>query len=144
LHPRNGRENAFFYFWSYTQFNVKMDPNNDASLEYSTYEEYLDSQITSKELFYLEDEDLARKLAEIGYKNGGDMKREEFDQRKRNAETLKSKQTPTQSSKILSCAGKDVSDSPFLKALAEREELVRSGKLAVIKWLRSLCNLNSV
>ena len=108
-----------------------MESNNDAPLEYATYEEYLDSQITSKELFYLEDEELARKLAELGYKNGGEMKREEFDQRKRNSESLKSKQTPTQSNKILSSAGKDVSDSPFLKALAEREELVRSGKLAV-------------
>jgi hypothetical protein len=98
--------------------------------EFATYEEYLDSQITAKELFYLEDEDLARQLTELGYR-GGELKREEFEQRKKNAENLKSKKNNTSMPKILASGGKDLSDSPFLKALADREELVRSGKLAV-------------
>ncbi len=60
--------------------------------EYATYEEYLDSQISAKDLYYLEDEDLARQLVELGYR-GGELKREEFEQRKKNAENLKSKKS---------------------------------------------------
>lgn len=109
--------------------------------EFGTYEEYLDSQITSKELYYLEDEELARQIAELGYR-GGELKREEFEQRKKNAENLKSKKSTSTIPKVIASAGKDFSDSPFLKALAEREELVRSGKLAVsFKWISFLLTL---
>jgi hypothetical protein len=40
--------------------------------------------------------------------------------------------------KTLSSAGKDLSKSPFLQALAEREELVRNGKLMVFPFLSDL------
>ena len=48
------------------------------------YEEYLDSQITDTDMFYLESEDLARQLVELGYRGSGDtLKREEFEARKK-------------------------------------------------------------
>lgn len=100
--------------------------------EFATYEEYLDSQISARDLYYLEDEELARQLVEMGYR-GGELKREEFEMRKKNAENIKSKKSSNSMPKTLTSAGKDFSDSPFLKALAEREELVRSGKLSVTK-----------
>lgn len=99
--------------------------------EFPTYEAYLDSQITPKDLYYLEDESLARQLVELSYR-GGELKREEFEQRKKNAESSKSKKAAATSiPKVLASSGKDFTNSPFLQALAEREELTRSGKLAV-------------
>ena len=51
---------------------------------YTSYEEYLDSQITDTDMFYLENEDLARQLVELGYRGSGDtLKREEFEARKK-------------------------------------------------------------
>ena len=51
---------------------------------HTTYEEYLDSQITDTDMFYLESEDLARQLVELGYRGSGDtLKREEFEARKK-------------------------------------------------------------
>ena len=38
-----------------------------------SYEEYLDSQITKVDLFYLEDEELARDLIELGYRGSGEI-----------------------------------------------------------------------
>ena len=38
--------------------------------------------------------------------------------------------------KQLACLDQDVSDNPFLKAIAEREELVRTGKLTTIIFIR--------
>jgi len=35
--------------------------------EFETYEDYLDSQITPTDLFYLEDLELARQLVEMGF-----------------------------------------------------------------------------
>lgn len=34
--------------------------------EFATYEDYLDSQITATDMYYLEDVDLARHLVELG------------------------------------------------------------------------------
>ena len=70
--------------------------------EYATYEDFLDSQISPVDLYYLEvglcscflsisnvgvqiaqDEELARQLVELGYRGTGEViKREEFEQRK--------------------------------------------------------------
>ena len=48
--------------------------------EFSTYEDFLDSQITPLDLYYLEDEELARQLVELGYRGSGEvLKREEFE-----------------------------------------------------------------
>jgi len=103
--------------------------------EFGSYEEYLDSQISQKDLYYLEDENLARQLVELGYR-GGELKREEFEQRKRNAENIKSKKNSNTLPKVLASEGKEFEDSPFLQALAEREEMCRSGKLACIIFIR--------
>ncbi|KAL2092572.1 hypothetical protein ACEWY4_012370 [Coilia grayii] len=55
--------------------------------EFHSYEDFLDSQITSLDLYYLEDEELARQLVELGYRGSGEvLKREEFESRKAAAE----------------------------------------------------------
>ncbi|CAF4891209.1 unnamed protein product, partial [Rotaria socialis] len=52
-------------------------------MKYATYEEFLDSQVTRLDLSYLEDEELARQLVELGYRGSGEViKREEFYSRK--------------------------------------------------------------
>ena len=56
----------------------------DGFSEFPTYEDYLDDQITPTDLFYLEDEELARQLVELGYRYSGEvLKREEFEARKK-------------------------------------------------------------
>ncbi|XP_071982692.1 cilia- and flagella-associated protein 299 [Engystomops pustulosus] len=102
--------------------------------EYNTYEDFLDSQITSLDLFYLEDEELARQLVELGYRGSGEvLKREEFEARKAAAEASRLSQRTQQ--KILSSAGKELKDN-FLKALALREEANRNGKMTSIIFIR--------
>ena len=110
-----------------------MDDNEAAT--YATYEEYLNSQITETDLFYLESEDLARQLVELGYRGSGDsLKRNEFEARKKSL-----RERATQKANIpkqLSSANKDLSNHPFLLSLANREELVRNGKLTSIIFIR--------
>jgi hypothetical protein len=54
----------------------------------------LDSQISPKDLYYLEDEDLARQLVELGYRGSGEtLKREEFEARKKLAESSRFQKT---------------------------------------------------
>ncbi|KER19040.1 hypothetical protein T265_15692, partial [Opisthorchis viverrini] len=56
---------------------------DSAVTQFSTYEDFLDSQITATDLFYLEDEELARQLVELGYRGSGEIvKRSDFAQRK--------------------------------------------------------------
>ncbi|KAJ7519462.1 hypothetical protein O6H91_20G039500 [Diphasiastrum complanatum] len=75
---------------------------------FNTYEDYLDSQITANDLFYLEDVDLARQLVELGYRSNAEiMTRDQFINLKEDAEQAHS------------------------QALAEREHIVRQGKMAV-------------
>ncbi|CAD7693407.1 unnamed protein product [Nyctereutes procyonoides] len=51
--------------------------------QFDTYEDFLDSQITTVDLYYLEDESLARQLVELGYRGTGEVvKREDFEARK--------------------------------------------------------------
>lgn len=108
----------------------------DDSLEmFATYEDYLDSQISATDKFYLEDESLARQLVELGYRGSGEtLKREEFEAKKK---TEREKHSQKQSApKLLASAGKDLTGFPFLQALANREELVRNGKLTSIIFIR--------
>ena len=44
---------------------------------YDTYEDYLGSQLTTTDLDYLDDEDMARQLVELGYRGLGDTVRRE-------------------------------------------------------------------
>ena len=111
----------------------------DTSLEeYESYEAYLTSHITDLDRYYLEDEDLARQLVELGIQGKGEiLSREEFEQRKSEIEmTRKAKQHNVP--KMLASAGKDLSGFPFLQALAEREEQVRNGRLTTIIFIRDV------
>jgi hypothetical protein len=108
----------------------------DGFSEYLTYEDYLDSQMTPKDLYYLEDEELARQLVELGYRGGSEvLKREEFEARKQEIEQLKYK-AAHKAPKVLCSAGEDFTGRPFLFALAQREEMVRNGKLTSIIFIR--------
>ncbi|XP_074849846.1 cilia- and flagella-associated protein 299 [Carettochelys insculpta] len=102
--------------------------------QFNTYDDYLDSQITTQDLFYLENEEMARQLVELGFRGSGEvLKREEFEARKAAAEASRLSERTQQ--KTLSSAGKELKDG-FLKALAEREEANRSGKMASIIFIR--------
>ena len=107
----------------------------DGFEQFATYEDYLDAQVSETDMYYLEDEDLARQLVELGYRGSGDtLKREEFEARKkaRRERGTQKANAPKQ----LASAGKDLAQFPFLQALANREELVRNGKLTSIIFLR--------
>ncbi|CAK8683128.1 cilia- and flagella-associated protein 299-like [Clavelina lepadiformis] len=102
--------------------------------EFVTYEDFLDSQITSLDLYYLEDEELARQLVELGYRGSGEvLKREEFEARKQAAEASRLSKRSQQ--KTLASSGKDLRGT-FLRALAQREEGNRSGKMTSIIFIR--------
>lgn len=134
-------------------FSSRQDLQDDGAsssvaTDFSCYEDYLDDQIKEKDVFYLQvrhgavsirwmfkkrmqDIKLARALVELGYRGRGDtLKRTEFQARKQQLEQSK---LPVQKSGNMSlcCLGKDVSSFPLLKALAEREENIRNGKLTV-------------
>jgi hypothetical protein len=112
--------------------NSLLDPLS----EFATYEDYLDSHILNEDLKYLDDEQLMRQLVELGYRGNGEvLKREEFEQRKKEIELLKYKAIH-RLPKTLTSAGRSYEHSPFLQALAEREELVRNGKLTCILFIR--------
>eukprot|EP01038_Epipyxis_sp_PR26KG_P016266 gene16266-22154_t len=109
--------------------------NLDIVERFETYEDYLDSQLTANDLGYLEDEEMARQLVELGYRGLGDtIRREDFDTRKKLLleRTSQKHVIPKQ----LASVDLDFSKNPFLKALAEREELVRTGKLTTIIFIR--------
>merc|ERR1712088_203361 len=108
-------------------------PANDNTAEYATYEDFLDSQITPGDLYYLEDEELARQLVELGYRGSGEvLKRDEFEQRKAAAASRLSKRTQQ---KALSSHGRRLDDQ-FLMALGEREEANRLAKMTSIIFIR--------
>ncbi len=44
--------------------------------DFATYEDFLDSQISPIDLYYLEDEELARQLVELGYRGTGEVGKE--------------------------------------------------------------------
>jgi hypothetical protein len=58
--------------------------NLDVVEQFDSYEDYLDSQLTDTDMNYLEDEEMARQLVELGYRGLGDtIRREDFEARKR-------------------------------------------------------------
>ncbi|XP_008841923.2 cilia- and flagella-associated protein 299 [Nannospalax galili] len=104
--------------------------------QFNTYEDFLDSQITTVDLYYLEDESLARQLVELGYRRTGEIvKREDFEARKAAIEIAK--QAERTQKKTLTSTGKDLKDN-FLKALASREEDNRNGKVSSVACLLGL------
>lgn len=108
-----------------------------SALDFATYEDYLDSQISAVDMFYLEDEDLARDLVELGYRGSGEtLKREEFEARREAAEQARLSKLRNAPKPLFSANKGDLSGFPFLHALAEREEMVRNGKLTSIIFIR--------
>ncbi|XP_073898009.1 cilia- and flagella-associated protein 299 isoform X2 [Castor canadensis] len=102
--------------------------------QFNTYEDFLDSQITTMDLYYLEDEGLARQLVELGYRGTGEIvKREDFEARKAAIEIARLAERTQK--KTLTSAGKDLQDT-FLKALAMREEDNRNGKVSSVIFIR--------
>ena len=108
----------------------------DALEQFADYEAYLDSQVSETDMYYLEDEEMARQLVELGYRGSGDtLKRDEFEARRR---ALRERGTQRANvPKALASHGKDLSGNPFLAALASREALVRNGKLTSIIFVRT-------
>ncbi|XP_075565494.1 LOW QUALITY PROTEIN: cilia- and flagella-associated protein 299 [Pelecanus crispus] len=100
-----------------------------------TYEEYLEAQLTAPDLRYLESEAVARQLVELGVAGcGAVLQREEFRARAAAAagRSPPRSNTPQQS---LASVGKELKDN-FLRALAEREEGNRTGKISSIIFIR--------
>lgn len=98
----------------------------------------MDNQVTPVDMYYLEDEEMARQLVELGYRGAGEiLRREEFEARKEAAYILK-QQRLNKKPKKLASAGKDLEKFPLLKALAQREEAVRNGKLTTIIFVRDV------
>eukprot|EP01105_Mastigella_eilhardi_P024753 TRINITY_DN6520_c0_g1_i2.p1 TRINITY_DN6520_c0_g1~~TRINITY_DN6520_c0_g1_i2.p1 ORF type:complete len:298 (+),score=65.38 TRINITY_DN6520_c0_g1_i2:832-1725(+) len=104
--------------------------------QYATYEEYLDSHIHPRDMFYLEDVNLCRQLVELGCRGGTNevLSREEFNQRKRAAETVRLQKHGLP--KRLASEGRNLDMFPVLHALADREPMVRNGKLMCIVFIR--------
>ncbi|KAF6129319.1 cilia and flagella associated protein 299 [Phyllostomus discolor] len=110
--------------------------------QFNTYENYLDSQITDEDLYYLEDEDLARQLVELGGRGTGKVvKRGDFEARKatimaiRRAAIEAAKLAERTQKKTLTSTSKELQDN-FLKALAVREEDNRNGKVSSVIFIR--------
>ena len=105
---------------------------------FESYEEYLNSHISETDIYYLEDEELARQLVELGIQGKGEiLSKEEFEKKKKDNEVAqKAKQENVP--KKLASAEKDLSNYRFLQELAEREEQVRNGRLTTIIFIRDI------
>eukprot|EP00887_Chlorella_sp_A99_P001087 scaffold14.g1087.t1 len=114
--------------------------------KFATYEDYLTSWITEEDRFYLGSEETARRIIELGYLrrgsraghlwgNGQLLKREEFDGRKAALREHRAELARAAPKPLLS-VGRDLSGSPLLQALAQREAAVRKGTLATIVFVR--------
>ncbi|XP_056600910.1 cilia- and flagella-associated protein 299 isoform X2 [Triplophysa dalaica] len=100
--------------------------------EFRTFEDYLDTQIKPLDLYYLQDQEVARQLVELGHK-GSSLEREEFETMK--AAAVASRLASKSQQKKLANAGKELKDN-FLRAMAEREEANRSGEMNSIIFIR--------
>ncbi|XP_036954916.1 cilia- and flagella-associated protein 299 isoform X1 [Acanthopagrus latus] len=110
----------------------------DPIAQFQLYEDYLDSKVTPMDLFYSKSRELARKLVEHGRK-GTVLSREEFEEKKAAAQIAEAAKSNTFYNRnqpaTLASAGKELKDN-FLKALAEREEANRSGKMTSVIFIR--------
>nr|XP_046241863.1 cilia- and flagella-associated protein 299 isoform X4 [Scatophagus argus] len=104
---------------------------HECTTQFKVYEDYLDSKVTPMDIFYLKNREFARKLVEHGHK-GTVLSREEFEEKKAAAQAAEAVKSNTFYNRTrpqtLASAGKELKDN-FLKALAEREEANRSGKM---------------
>ena len=108
----------------------------DALEQFADYEAYLDSQVSETDMYYLEDEEMARQLVELGYR--GSWRHVKKGRVRGEASSAERKGTQRADvPKALASHGKDLSGNPFLAALASREALVRNGKLTSIIFVRT-------
>lgn len=108
---------------------------DDVVERFQTYEDYLDNQITSQDLFYLEEPELARQLVEIGCRKGEVLSREEWLARQDAADRDK-KARQMSLPRALASAKHQLEDSPVLNLLAKREESARNGTRCTIIFIR--------
>ncbi|PSC75391.1 flagellar basal body [Micractinium conductrix] len=103
----------------------------------NSYEAYLHSFVTDADRKYLQSEEMALRIVELGYLHGnGDiLQREEFEERKARLAAFRDALAHPKP-RLLVSAGCDLADWPLLQALAERELPVRRGMLATIVFLR--------
>ncbi|XP_023211407.1 uncharacterized protein C4orf22 homolog [Centruroides sculpturatus] len=107
-------------------------------ITYNTYEDYLETQISEENLKYFEDEEIAKKLVELGYWGTGKaLKREEFYYWKKYAEKLRN-----ENRKIVPIykPRTETFTDEFLQALAEREVPNLNGDMSSILFLRTINN----
>ena len=104
------------------------------------YEDYLDEHITATDRFYLEAEDLARNLVEIGSRKADILSRQEFVQKLKDDEIINKKQLNADTTRLVSSPSA-VYDSVLLAEIAKRESELKSGHLATLVYL---CALNSL
>ncbi|KAF0981940.1 hypothetical protein FDP41_011801 [Naegleria fowleri] len=124
--------------------NTISDPKS--LFKYPTYEDYLDEKITTKDLFYLENQDLARAIIENEFKRYNILSREQFEEQKKKYMLSLTVKTPslsnsgmgneTNKTDRLCSFGKDLRNYPLLNELAKREAKVRSGRLNTIIFIR--------
>lgn len=115
-------------------------PTVNAVAHFETYEAYLDSIASWQDMFYLEDQVLARAVVELGYRGTAEfMKRQEFDEKRREYEASKVARDVHEGQ--LASEGLTLQD-PLLKALAEREACNRDGRVTTIIFLRNVNERN--
>lgn len=88
----------------------------DSYEKFQTYEDYLDSQITAQDKFYLEQDELARQLIEIGCRKVEVLSREQFLSRQEaagNAKKARLQSAPT----VLAHHQKNLTDYPSCATL---------------------------
>nr|XP_061811427.1 cilia- and flagella-associated protein 299 [Nerophis lumbriciformis] len=111
---------------------MELNKSDDPVNSFNNYEEYLDSKVTTMDLFFLSSKESARKLVEHGHK-GTVLTRQEFEQRK--APSVLATGSHRNRTQALASSGYDVRDN-FLKALAEREEANRTGNMTSLIFIR--------
>eukprot|EP01083_Nonionella_stella_P050179 133568_1 len=126
---------------------MTMDEELNCISSYASYEDYLDEQVTDRDLFYLCDVEVARELVELGYRGSGDtLSRKEFEDKKREFEELNKKSNFARGSQQIELFSSGLAltnrsgGCELLSELAKREELVRNGKLTTIIFIRSINN----
>jgi len=102
---------------------------------YATYEEFLDSQVTARDLNYVGDVNMARVFVELGYRgNRKEQCKEQFLAMKEEIE--RRKMEGRLGTHIFLSAGMVFEDDAMLRALQQREEANRMGKQASIIMIR--------
>ncbi|XP_075606793.1 cilia- and flagella-associated protein 299 [Balearica regulorum gibbericeps] len=96
------------------------------SLPFRSYEEYVESRVTARDLHCLKSEEVGRQLVELGFRGSGDVPRraEEFEA------PVAAGLAAAPLQKSLASVGKELKNN-FSRALAERAEAGGAGKVSV-------------